>query len=113
MKVVEQNSITLNTFFKGANATLVTENAAPATGNDKIKIENGVVTLKDDGKKNTVYTIKNLKISFLGTDTSYAKNASGENTSRTYGIENLKENIANLKSEGIDINNVAILSTGK
>ena len=113
LKVVEQNSITLNTFFKGANATLVTENAAPATGNDKIKIENGVVTLKDDGKKNTVYTIKNLKISFLGTDTSYAKNASGENTSRTYGIENLKVNFATLKGDDIVIGNVAVMCAGK
>ena len=113
LKVVEENSITLNTFFKGANATLVTENAAPATGNDKIKIENGVVTLKDDGKKNTVYTIKNLKISFLGTDTSYAKNASGENTSRTYGIENLKVNFATLKGDDIVIGNVAVMCAGK
>lgn len=113
LKVVEQNSITLNTFFKGANATLVTENAAPATGNDKIKIEKGVVTLKDDGKKNTVYTIKNLKISFLGTDTSYAKNASGENTSRTYGIENLKVNFATLKGDDIVIGNVAVMCAGK
>ena len=114
LKVVEKNSITLNTFFKGANATLVTENAAPATGNDKIKIEeNGVVTLKDDGKKNTVYTIKNLKISFLGTDTSYAKNASGENTSRTYGIENLKVNFATLKGDDIVIGNVAVMCAGK
>ena len=113
LKVVKQNSITLNTFFKGANATLVTENAAPATGNDKIKIENGVVTLKDDGKKNTVYTIKNLKISFLGTDTSYAKNASGENTSRTYGIENLKVNFATLKGDDIVIGNVAVMCAGK
>ena len=113
LKVVEENSITLNTFFKGANATLVTENAAPATGNDKIKIENGVVTLKDDGKKNTVYTIKNLKISFLGTDTSYAKNASRENTSRTYGIENLKVNFATLKGDDIVIGNVAVMCAGK
>ena len=113
LKVVEQNSITLNTFFKGANATLVTKNAAPATGNDKIKIENGVVTLKDDGKKNTVYTIKNLKISFLGTDTSYAKKASGENTSRTYGIENLKVNFATLKGDDIVIGNVAVMCAGK
>ncbi len=113
LKVVEENSITLNTFFKGANATLVTENAAPATGNDKIKIENGVVTLKDDGKKNTVYTIKNLKISFLGTDTSYAKNASGEKTSRTYGIENLKVNFATLKGDDIVIGNVAVMCAGK
>ncbi len=113
LKVVEENSITLNTFFKGANATLVTENAAPATGNDKIKIEKGVVTLKDDGKKNTVYTIKNLKISFLGTDTSYAKNASGENTSRTYGIENLKVNFATLKGDDIVIGNVAVMCAGK
>mgnify|MGYP001068556078 FL=1 len=113
LKVVEENSITLNTFFKGANATLVTENAAPATGNDKIKIENGVVTLKDDGKKNTVYTIKNLKISFLGTDTSYAKNASGKNTSRTYGIENLKVNFATLKGDDIVIGNVAVMCAGK
>ena len=113
LKVVKQNSITLNTFFKGANATLVTENAAPATGNDKIKIENGVVTLKDDGKKNTVYTIKNLKISFLGTDTSYAKDASGENTSRTYGIENLKVNFATLKGDDIVIGNVAVMCAGK
>ena len=113
LKVVEENSITLNTFFKGANATLVTENAAPATGNDKIKIKKGVVTLKDDGKKNTVYTIKNLKISFLGTDTSYAKNASGENTSRTYGIENLKVNFATLKGDDIVIGNVAVMCAGK
>lgn len=113
LKVVEQNSITLNTFFKGANATLVTENAAPATGNDKIKIENGVVTLKDDGKKNTVYTIKNLKISFLGTDTSYAENASEKNTSRTYGIENLKVNFATLKGDDIVIGNVAVMCAGK
>ena len=113
LKVVEQNSITLNTFFKGANATLVTENAAPATGNDKIKIKNGVVTLKDDGKKNTVYTIKNLKISFLGTDTSYAENASEEKTSRTYGIENLKVNFATLKGDDIVIGNVAVMCAGK
>lgn len=103
----------MNIFFKGVNVILVIENVVLVIGNDKIKIENGVVILKDDGKKNIVYIIKNLKISFLGIDIFYVENVSEEKIFCIYGIENLKVNFVIFKGDDIVIGNVVVMCVGK
>lgn len=115
LTVVDATSLNLKSLWKGA--TLVTTDAAKASNNDKITVDSstGMVTLAADGKKNTVYAVKDLKVQFIGNDTHY--NADGTvksaNTGRAYGIGKVSVKFATTKGDSMIIGDVAVMCSGK